>query len=73
MEKIAWFIERLSDIEKDFTDNKDKAFQKLVQIVADWQLDAQKLQAKFKEITERKATAEAEAKKEEEAKKTEKK
>jgi len=65
MEKIAWFQERLSDIEKDFTDNKDKAFQKLVQIVADWQLDAQKLQAKFKEITERKATAEAEAKQEE--------
>jgi len=65
MEKITWFQERLSDIEKDFTDNKDKAFQKLVQIVADWQADAQKLQAKFKEITERKATAEAEAKQEE--------
>ena len=73
MEKLTWIQERLNDIEKDFSEVKEKAFQRIVQVVADWNTDAQKLQAKFKEITERKATAEAEAKKEEEEKKTEKK
>ena len=50
-----YYDERKKDLEGDFNKAKDKAFLQMMGVANQWNVDAQELQKKFKELSDREA------------------
>ncbi len=52
-ESEQYYETRKKELQDEFNINKDRAFQKILNIIAEWQQDSQRLQQKFQELNKK--------------------
>jgi uncharacterized coiled-coil protein SlyX len=59
---MNYYEERIADLTQQFNDLKEKTFQKMLAVIAEWSVDSQKLQEKYAELIKRRDKKEEEKK-----------